>query len=174
MELRRQGWRVNRKRVRRLWRDEGLRVPARKRKRASRGPVVVGAFCPVRPNVLWAKDFQFDQTADGRNLKLLNIIDELTREALSTDVERPITADMLVANLERFINRKGTPKYLRFNNGPESSPESSPTGQEPATSLWSSPNPDVPGKTAGSNYSTADCAMNYSTANNSRRFSKPK
>jgi len=119
VELRKQGWGVNRKRVRRLWREEGLRVPARKRKRAPRGPLVVGAFCPIRPNVLWAMDFQFDQTADGRNLKLLNIIDEFTREALATDVERSITADMLVATLERLINLKGTPQYLRFDNGPE-------------------------------------------------------
>ena len=51
--------------------------------------------------------------------KLLNIIDEFTREALATDVEHSITADMLVATLERLINLKGTPQYLRFDNGPE-------------------------------------------------------
>ncbi len=65
------GWRVNPKRIHRLWIAEGLRVPYRKRKRPLRGiGVAVGAFCPIRPNVVWALDFAFDQTADGRNLKL--------------------------------------------------------------------------------------------------------
>ena len=117
--LRNQGWRVNHKRVRRLWREEGLRVPARKRKKPHRGTGVIGAFCPIRPNVLWAMDFQFDQTGDGRNLKLLNIIDEFTREALATDVERCITADMVVATLERLVSLRGVPRYVRFDNGPE-------------------------------------------------------
>lgn len=117
--LREQGWRVNRKRVRRLWREEGLRVPARKRKKPHRGVGVIGALCPIRPNVLWAMDFQFDQTSDGRNLKLLNIIDEHTREALAVDVERSITADMVVATLDRLVGLRGAPAYLRFDNGPE-------------------------------------------------------
>ena len=57
------GWRVNDKRIHRLWRAEGLRVPYRKRKRPLRGiGVGIGAFCPIRPNVVWALDFQFDQT----------------------------------------------------------------------------------------------------------------
>jgi putative transposase len=117
--LRAEGWTVNRKRVRRLWREEGLRVPARGRRKPPRGDGVVGAFCPIRPNVLWAMDFQFDQTSDGRNLKLLNIIDEFTREALATDVERSITADMVVASLDRLAGLRGNPAYLRFDNGPE-------------------------------------------------------
>jgi hypothetical protein len=76
-----QGWRVNNKRIQRLWRSEGLKVPYRKRKKPLRGKgVVMGAFCPIRPNVLWALDFQFDQTSNGRTLKLLNVIDEFTRE----------------------------------------------------------------------------------------------
>ena len=116
--LRAEGWRVNRKRVRRLWRDEGLRVVARKRKKPHRGTGVIGAFCPIRPNVLWAMDFQFDQTSGGRNLKLLNITDEFTRQALATDVERSITADMVVATLDRLIGLRGAPRYLRFDIHP--------------------------------------------------------
>jgi putative transposase len=74
---RKAGWRVNNKRIHRLWRAEGLRVPYRKKKRPPRGiGVSVGAMSPIRPNVVWAMDFQFDQTADGRTLKLLNVIDE--------------------------------------------------------------------------------------------------
>ena len=59
--------------------------------------VAVGAMCPIRPNVVWALDFQFDQTTDGRMLKLLNVIDEFTREALAIDVDRSIDADGVVA-----------------------------------------------------------------------------
>ena len=79
------GWVVNNKRIHRLWRAEGLRVPYRKKKRPLRGTgVAVGAFCPIRPNVIWALDFQFDQTSDARMLKLLNVIDEYTRECLAS------------------------------------------------------------------------------------------
>jgi transposase InsO family protein len=81
---RRAGWQVNNKRIRRLWRDEGLRVPQRRRKKRLTGiGVAVGAMSPIRPNVIWAMDFQFDTTADGRTLKMLNVIDEYTREALA-------------------------------------------------------------------------------------------
>ncbi len=76
---RRAGWNVNDKRVRRLWRQEGLRVPRRRRKKRLTGlGTQVGSFCPIRPNVVWALDFQFDTTACGRRLKLLNVIDEFT------------------------------------------------------------------------------------------------
>ena len=114
------GWRVNKKRVHRLWRDEGLRVPYRKRKRPLRGiGVPVGAMCPIQPNVIWAMDFQFDQTRDGRLLKLLNVIDEYTRECLSIDVARNIDADAVVTCLERLAAERGAPAYLRFDHGPE-------------------------------------------------------
>jgi putative transposase len=114
------GWTVNNKRIHRLWREEGLRVPYRKKKRRLRGiGKDVGAMCPIRPNVLWALDFQFDQTSDGKMLKFLNVIDEFTREALAMDVERSIDADGVVSCLERLANEKGIPKYVRFDNGPE-------------------------------------------------------
>ena len=114
------GWRANDKRIHRLWIAEGLRVPYRKRKRPLRGiGVPVGAFCPIRPNVVWALDFVFDQTSDGRMLKLLNVIDEYTREALATDTERSIDADGVVACLERLAADRGAPAYVRFDHGPE-------------------------------------------------------
>ena len=92
------GWRANHKRIHRLWIAEGLRVPYRKRKKPLRGiGQPVGAMCPIRPNVVWAMDFQFDQTRDGRTLKILNVVDEFTREALATDVARSIDADGVVA-----------------------------------------------------------------------------
>lgn len=117
---RREGWNVNRKRIQRLWREEGLRVPYRRRKKPLRGVgVKIGAMCPIAPNVLWAGDFQFDQTNDARPLKLLNIVDEYTREALAMDVENNIDADMVVATLDRIASQRGYPMYLRFDHGPE-------------------------------------------------------
>jgi putative transposase len=95
-------------------------VPQRKRKRPPRGKGAIRAFCPTAPQVLWAMDFQFDQTSDGANLKLLNIIDEFTREALATDVERSINAERVTEILDRLVAVHGSsPKYLRFDNGPE-------------------------------------------------------
>ena len=111
---------MNRKRIQRLWRAEGLRVPYRRRKKPLRGVgVKVGAMSPIAPNVLWAGDFQFDQTDDARPLKLLNIVDEYTREALAMDAERSIDADMVVAALDRVATLRGYPQYLRFDHGPE-------------------------------------------------------
>jgi transposase InsO family protein len=81
--LRAQGWAVNRKAIPRRWREEGLRVPVRRRKRQRLGV----STCPAdrlaaeHPHHVWALDYQFDQTADGRTLKLLNVVDEHTREA---------------------------------------------------------------------------------------------
>ena len=91
--VRREGWAVNRKRTQRLWRSEGLRRPAphkRKRRRPEGG---AGLLRPTHPNHVWALDFQFDETADYRRLKLLNIVDEYTREALAmrADVPAPLT-----------------------------------------------------------------------------------
>lgn len=69
---------VNDKRIHRLWRDKGFRVRCRKKKRPRRGiGAPVGAMCPIAPNVVWPLDFLFDQTSDGRNLKLLNVIESL-------------------------------------------------------------------------------------------------
>jgi len=120
--LRELGWSVNRKRVQRLWREEGLRVPQRRRKRRRLGESTVPAkrLRAQRPNQVWAFDFQFDQTADGRVLKLLNVVDEFTREALQMLVCRSIDADTAVSVLERLAIERGVvPEHLRCDNGPE-------------------------------------------------------
>lgn len=117
---RRAGWNVNNKRIRRLRREEGLRVPQRRRKKRLTGVgVAVGAMSPIRPNVIWAMDFQFDTSADGRTIKMLNVIDEFTREALAIEVNRSIGADGVVAVLDRLTLTRGVPHYVRFDNGPE-------------------------------------------------------
>src|SRR5689334_4935181 len=94
-----QGWEVNRKRTQRLWREEGLRVPRRRRKRQRLGESTVPAerLRAERPDHAWALDFQFDQTADARILKLLHVVDEFTREALAVECQRRIDADQTVA-----------------------------------------------------------------------------
>ena len=68
---------------------------------------------------MWALDFQFDQTADGRVLKLLNVVDEFTREALAMHVARGIDADQTVTVLERLAAQRGAPTHVRCDNGPE-------------------------------------------------------
>ena len=117
-----EGWSLNRKRVQRIWREEGLRVPARKRKRRRLG-VSTGEggdrLRATHPGHLWALDFQHDATADGRELKFLNIVDEFTREALAIVVDRAIDADRTVGVLERLVAERGAPANLRADNGPE-------------------------------------------------------
>lgn len=117
---RRSGWKVNDKRVRRLWREEGLRVPVKRRKKRLSGiGTHVGAMCPIRPNVLWALDFQFDTTIDGKTLKMLNVIDEYTRECPAIVVDRSLNADAVVTLLDRLAAQRGAPAFVRFDNGPE-------------------------------------------------------
>jgi putative transposase len=88
--LLREGWTINRKRTRRIWRQEGLRRPvkARKRRRLPRRPKT--RLRASAPNEVWAVDFQFDETSDRRRIKLCNIVDEFTREALAlNDIAMP-------------------------------------------------------------------------------------
>ncbi len=114
----RQGWVLNRKKVLRIWREEGLKVQPRhhKRRRPPSGEPLGRA---QRPNHVWAIDFQFDATSDGRMLKLANVVDEFTREALSTRTDRRCTAEDLVQVLEPLVDERGAPQHLRCDNGPE-------------------------------------------------------
>lgn len=111
---------VNKKKVHRLWKQEGLqrRVHSpRKRSGISSFPPEVEADAP---KVVWALDFQFDSTVDGKAVKIASMIDEHTRESLLNIVERSITGERLVADLERcFAAAGGPPVVLRMDNGPE-------------------------------------------------------
>jgi transposase InsO family protein len=75
--------------------------------------------CPIAPNALWALDFQFDTTTEGRTVKMLNVIDEYTRECPAIVVGRSIDADAVVATLDRLTAQRGAPAFVRFDNGPE-------------------------------------------------------
>ena len=121
-QLLKQGWAINRKAIQRRWREEGLRVPSRRRKRQRLG----ASTCPAdrlaaeHPDHGWALDYQFDQTLDGRILKLLNVVDEHTREALTITVDRRIDADATVSVLDRLVAERGiAPRFIRCDNGPE-------------------------------------------------------
>jgi len=120
-QLRLEGWLVNRKRVQRLWREEGLRVPVQtiKRRRLGQSTVPASRLRAERPNQVWALDFLFDSTADGRPLKVLSMCDEFTRENLARRVGRSVTADDVVGALEEARLRRGSPECIRCDNGPE-------------------------------------------------------
>jgi putative transposase len=119
--LRQERFVVNRKRVHRLWRREGLRVPEKQRKRRRLGHSQNS--CTRRKaghvNHVWSYDFVMDQTSDGRRLKLLPVVDEFTRECLAIEVERRFTAADVAATLKYLFELRGAPRFIRSDNGPE-------------------------------------------------------
>jgi transposase InsO family protein len=118
-DARGEGWSVNHKKVQRLWRDEGLRVPQRRRRKRVGTSTTTTTPTAHAPNVVWAVDFQFDSTTDGRPVKIVSIVDEHTRECLGGLVARSITADTLIDELDRIALNRGYPQVLRSDNGPE-------------------------------------------------------
>ena len=122
--LRGEGWAVNRKRVHRLWREAGLQVPQKTRKRRRVAGAVSGEhstvrLAPERPNHVWAYDFVFDATEDGRALKVLTVLDEYTRECLALVVGRSLTSCHVVGTLGRLVGERGAPDFVRSDNGGE-------------------------------------------------------
>jgi putative transposase len=119
--LRQEGWRVNHKRVERLWRREGLKVPS---KQPKRGRLWLADGSCVRrraehPNHVWSYDFVADRTHDGRPLRMLAIVDEYTRECLAIEVGRRLNSQDVLHRLGDLFVQRGTPAYLRSDNGPE-------------------------------------------------------
>jgi putative transposase len=119
--LRREGFRVSYKRVHRLWRTEGLKVPKKKRKRRAKG-LSKNACHKLRAagvNHVWAWDFIFDHTTSGATIKCLSIVDEFTRECITLDVSRSITAEDVIDRLAELFVMHGVPEHIRSDNGPE-------------------------------------------------------
>jgi putative transposase len=118
-DARGEGWTVNHKKVQRLWRAEGLRVPQRRHRKRVGSTTAPDTAIADAPNKVWAVDFQFDSTTDGRPVKIVSVVDEHTRECLGGLVERSITADRLIDELDRLAAQRGYPAVLRCDNGPE-------------------------------------------------------
>ena len=119
--LRRGGWMVNQKRLERIWRQEGLKVPQKQPKRSrlwlNDGSCV--RLRPCWPNHVWSYDFVMARTHDGKAFRMLTIIDEYTRECLAIDVSRHFDADAVLYRLtELFVSRR-PPDYIRSDNGSE-------------------------------------------------------
>lgn len=119
--LRNEGWHVNAKRIYRLWRREGLKVPQKKVKRRRLGSSMGGIVRrkAEHPNHVWSVDFIFDRTTNGRPLKILVVIDEYTRECLALEVARRFTSDDFIELLTELLAIRGTPQFIRSDNGPE-------------------------------------------------------
>jgi transposase InsO family protein len=119
--LKAEHWLVNRKRVQRLWRAEGLKVPTQthKRTRMGDGENACHRRKPEHAHHVWAIDFVMDNTLNGGRLKFLSVIDEFSRSCLSIKVERTLTSRGVVAELERLITLHGPPCFVRCDNGPE-------------------------------------------------------
>ena len=119
-DARGEGWNINHKKIQRLWREEGLRVPQQRRRKRRGTSTTTDTPTADAPDRVWAADFQFDATTDGRPIKLVSIVDEHTRECLGGMVERSITGEDLIAELDRLAAQRGThPAVLRCDNGPE-------------------------------------------------------
>lgn len=119
--LRDAGWVVNDKRVERIWRREGLKVPAKQPKRGrlwlNDGSCV--RLRPEHPNHVWSYDFVEDRTHDGRKIRMLNVIDEFTHECLSIRVARRLNSTDVIDVLSDLFVLRGVPGHVRSDNGPE-------------------------------------------------------
>lgn len=119
--LEQEGFRAGRDRVHRLWRTHGLRVPrkAHKRRRLGSSEGGITRHQAMRIDHVWTYDFVKDQTADGRPVKILTVVDEYTRECLATEVARSITGRGVIGVLRELFTLRGTPDHIRSDNGPE-------------------------------------------------------
>jgi putative transposase len=119
--LRGEGWRVNKKRVERIWRREGLKVP---RRQPRRGRLWLGDGSCIRRraehrNHVWSYDFVADRTHDGRALRMLTLVDEYTRECLAIDVGRRLNSTDVLERLSELFVSRGAPGFIRSDNGSE-------------------------------------------------------
>ena len=119
--LKQKGWQVNHKRVERIWRREGLKVPQKQPKRG-RLWLNDGSCIRLRPlykDHVWSYDFMLVRTSDGRSFRILSILDEYTRECLAILVERHITSQDVIDQLYDLFLLRGVPEHIRSDNGPE-------------------------------------------------------
>ena len=119
--LRSEGWTVNAKRVERIWRREGLKVPQKQPKRGrlwlNDGSCI--RLRPEHPNHVWSYDFVEGRTHNGRKFRMLNIIDEFTRECLAIRIDRKLNSTDVIDLLSDLFILRGVPGHVRSDNGPE-------------------------------------------------------
>ena len=119
--LQQEGWKVNHKRVERLWSREGLKVPAKQPKRGrlwlNDGSCL--RLKPEFPGHVWSYDFVMERTQDGQAFRILNVIDEFTRECLAVKVKRHLDHEDVQECLTELFCVRGVPVHLRSDNGPE-------------------------------------------------------
>jgi transposase InsO family protein len=119
--LRIEGWNVNHKKVERLWREEGLKLPERhkKRRRLYHKDSSVIRLRPTHPNHVWAMDFVHDRLSNGRSYKMLTVLDEYTRQALCVEVRDKMGSDDVLEVMHRLLMKHGKPEFIRSDNGGE-------------------------------------------------------
>ena len=119
--LRAEGWHINHKKVERLWREEGLQLPARhkKRKRIYHKDASVIRLRPKYPNHIWAIDFVHDKLSNGRPYKMLTVMDEYTRQAFTVHVGTKLGSAEVFEALYPLIIKHGKPEHICSDNGPE-------------------------------------------------------
>ena len=119
--LRMEGWDVNHKKVERIWREEGLQLPKRhkKRRRLYHKDSSVIRLRPQYPNHIWSIDFVHDKLSSGRAYKMLTVLDEYTRQALCVEVKPKMGSADVLESLYKLLLRYGKPEYIRSDNGSE-------------------------------------------------------
>ena len=119
--LKSEGWQVNHKRVERIWRQEGLKVPARqpKRRRLWLNDGSIIRLRALYPDHVWSYDFVMHHTSDNRKFRMLTIIDEFTRECFAIDVGRSLTRESVLDKLTDLFIQRGIPEHIRSDNGSE-------------------------------------------------------
>jgi putative transposase len=168
------GWLVNDKRVERIWKREGLKVPPRQPKRGRLW--LADGSCirlrPERPNHVWSYDFVEDRTHDGRKFRLLNVIDEFTHECLAIRVARRLGAADVIDVLSDLFILRGVPGHIRSDNGPEFVARPCRAGSRP----WARRPPTSPraarGRTDTWSRSTPASATSCWTARSSTRCAR--
>lgn len=115
----REGRKVNKKRVHRIWKEEGLSLPQRRPKRKRQGRTVERVNRATHRNHVWSYDFVEDRTENGNKLRMLNVMDEYTRECHQIRVERSVSAEKVMDTLNWLFLLKGAPEHIRSDNGPE-------------------------------------------------------
>ena len=116
--LRAEGWAINHKKVERIWREEGLQLPHRhkRRRRLYHHDASIIRLRPLYPNHIWSIDFVHDKLSNGRSYKMLTVLDEYTREALSVIVATSMGSAEVLEALYPLLLRRGNPDYLRSDN----------------------------------------------------------